>query len=174
MHTTRDNPATVRHRTLLALLFLPLAGCGQTEPPPPPKGPVAQAVREWFRSNRARDQDLFCSRTFMAYHVPTRLWKRIGASFDAPGPRVAPPPAEVLRTCRGEYSFKTFFERPVQRVTYVVRVSPIHIGSRVRDAGGITGTASAVARVRDKEGLRDWPLHLVQYRGRWRVLEHYD
>jgi hypothetical protein len=87
---------------------------------------------------------------------------------------VAPPPAEVLRTCRSEYSFKTFFERPVGRVTYVVRVAPIRIGPRVRHAGGITGTASAVALVRDKEGRHSWPMHLVQYRGRWRVLLHYD
>jgi len=110
----------------------------------------------------------------MAYDVPTRLWKRIGADFDAPGPQVAPTPLEVERNCHGEYSFTTFFDRPIQRATRVVGVRRIRIGSAVQDAGGITNTASAVARIRDKEGLHDWPLHLVQYRGRWRILLHYD
>jgi hypothetical protein len=152
-----------------------VAACGSdSAPPKPPKAPVAKAVREWFRSARMSDQDRFCSRTFMAYDVPMRLWERIGADFDAPGPPVAPPPAEVLGNCRSEYSFKTFFDRPIQRATFVVSVGRIRIGPVVRHAGGITNTASALARVRDKAGPHDWPLHLVQYRGRWRVLLHYD
>jgi predicted small lipoprotein YifL len=162
----------VRRLPLVALLLLPLAGCGDSGPPP--KEPVVQAVRQWFKSARVGDQDRFCSNTFMAYDVPTRLWKRIGADFDAPGPPVAPPPARVLQNCREEYSFKTFFDRPVLRATRVVRVPRIRIGSPVRRAGGITNTASAVAVVRDKEGIHRWPLHLVEYRGRWRVLLHYD
>jgi hypothetical protein len=162
----------VRCRLLLALLLLPLVGCGRSEPPR--KEPVAAAVRQWFKTARVGDQDRFCSWTFMAYDVPTRLWKRIGADFDAPGPQVAPPPLEVERNCHGEYSFTTFFDRPIQRATRVVGVRRIRIGSAVQDAGGITNTASAVARIRDKEGLHDWPLHLVQYRGRWRILLHYD
>jgi hypothetical protein len=156
---------------IVAVVVL-LVGCGES--PPPPKEPVAAAVRQGFKSARVGDQDRFCSWTFMAYDVPTRLWKRIGASFDSPGPPVAPPPEMVLRNCRGEYSFKTFFDRPILRATRVVGVARIRVGSPVRDAGGITNTASAVARVRDKEGLHDWPVHLVQYRGRWRILVHYD
>ena len=110
----------------------------------------------------------------MAYDVPTRLWKRIGADFDSPGPRVAPPPREVRQTCDAEYSVDSYFDRPVQRSTRVVRVAAIHIGPKVTRAGGITGTATARVLVRDKAGTRAWPVHLVEYRGRWRLLEHYD
>jgi hypothetical protein len=163
----------VRRWALLVSLAVALAACGESGPPP--RAGVARAIREWMHLARVGPQDALCSRTFMAYDVPTRLWKRIGADFDAPGPRVAPPPAEVLSNCRGEFSFTTFFDRPLVRTTRVLRVSAIHIGPPVRGAGGITRTASAGVRVRDKDGVHEWgPVYLVRYRGRWRVLQHYD
>ena len=173
MDTTRQTSlARMRYRALLVLPLLALAGCGRDEPPP--KAPVAAAVRQWFKTARVGDQERFCSWTFMTYDVPTRLWKRIGADLDSPGPPVAPPPLEVERNCHAAFPFTTSFDGPILRATRVVRVKRIRIGSPVQDAGGITNTASAVARVRDKEGLHDWPLHLVEYRGRWRILEAYD
>lgn len=164
---------------LLLVAAFAVAGCaGGGDPPPeaskaskPSKASVERAVRGWVRSAQGHDVDDFCSRTFMLYDTASFLWKRLEfVDPQSPGAARSAPASRVERDCVSEFAFAGTFEGAMFSGTRIVRVRRIRVEHAVRDPGGIIRTAVAELTTRHhSQPPVTGRLHLVLYRGRWRV-----
>jgi hypothetical protein len=166
----------MRHATVLVLLLLVAAGCGDSSPrPPPSKATVVRAMRSWVRSAQGHDPDDFCARTMMLYDTASPLWGRL--EFTDPPDTPPPPathtatPARVRQDCFAEFVFKGHFKGALLSGTRIVAIRRVKVEGPVRHGGGIARTAVVEFATRHHERPAQYQrYHLALYRGRWRVL----
>lgn len=156
----------------LAATVIAASGCGGGEPPPKPsKASVERALRGWVRSAQGRDAEHFCSRTFILYDTASFLWRRL-EFVDPPDSAPSPtePPSRVHRDCLEEFVFQGRFAGAIFSGTRIVAIRRIRVEGPVHGAGGITRTAVAevILQHHSRPPVTS-RLHLVRYRGRWRV-----